>query len=60
MESPGVEDMVGKETDPGDIICADGADATDEFPVLEQGDLSLHFGDGLFDRHTILFRYEIR
>lgn len=50
--------MVHKETDPGDIVDADGTGEMDEFPVIKQGDLSVHFMYGLFDGHTIRFRYE--
>lgn len=57
-ETPGEKDIVRKETYPGDIVYTDDADATYEFAVIEQGDLPLHFMNGLFDGHTIRFRYE--
>jgi len=52
------EDVVCEETDPGNIVYADGTETADEFPVFQQGDLTLHFVDGLFDGHLFLFRYE--
>ena len=52
------KDVVCQETYPGNIVYADDADATYEFGVIEQGDLPLHFMDGLFDGHTIRVGYE--
>jgi hypothetical protein len=51
MKSSRLQDLVGQESDPTDVIDADSGDAPDEFPVFEQGDLPLHFVYGLFDRH---------
>jgi len=58
MKSSMPEDVVCEETDPGNIVYADGTETADEFPVFQQGDLTLHFVDGLFDGHLFLFRYE--
>ena len=59
MKSAGLQDVMGEKPDPGDVVYADGAENTDEFPVIKQGDLSLHFIDGLFDGHTFQFRYVV-
>jgi hypothetical protein len=53
MKSAGLEDVVRQKADPGGIVRANGGDAMNEFPVFEEGDLPLHFRDGLFDTHFV-------
>ena len=55
LKAAGLNDKTCEEAEVGKIIDADQANASDEFPVVEEGDLSFHFEDGFFDGHNGLF-----
>ena len=46
---------MGEEAEIGDGVDTKKADEAYEFPVVQEGDLPLHFADGFFDGHKVEF-----
>jgi len=55
LKAAGQDNEACEEAEVCKIIDADQANASDEFPVVEEGDLPFHFEDGFFDGHKVCF-----